>query len=80
MSKRYFTLAELIDGQWRAQFGDYDRAVVQDELQDMRDNDSKARLRIVSSGDKQADIEQALAKLNEAYRRKALLASIQQEA
>jgi hypothetical protein len=65
MSKRYFTLAELIDGRWRAQFGDYDRNVVLAEMYDMRELSYMpiGRLQIVTSGDKQADIEQALAKL-----------------
>ena len=65
MARKYFTLAVRTDGKWSAQFGDYDRATVQDELTDYRDHDMKAKdLRIVISGDRQSDIDAAIAKLN----------------
>lgn len=69
MGKPYFTLAERTpDGPWGPQFGDYDKEVVEDERRDMlysgagrlRGKD----LRIVRSGDTQAEIDAAIAKLN----------------
>lgn len=69
MGKPYFTLVERTpDGPWGPQFGDYDKQCVEDERADMlyagagriRAKD----LRIVRSGDTQAEIDAAIAKLN----------------
>lgn len=65
MAKRYYTLAVREDGQWTAQFGDYDRETVQAELDDYVDHDYRKRdLRIVQSNDDQASIMNAVARLN----------------
>lgn len=69
MSRPYFTLCERApDSAWAPQFGDYDKQCVEDERADMlyagagriRAKD----LRIVRSGDTQAEIDAAIAKLN----------------
>jgi hypothetical protein len=66
MSKRYYTLATLTDAgqphaRWCIEFGDYDRDVVEDEAELYREDGHKVR--IVSSGDSQEDIEAAVARL-----------------
>jgi len=65
MARKYFTLAVREAGQWSPQFGDYDRETVEAERDDYRDHGHKVRdLRIVQSGDTQAAIDAAIAKLN----------------
>ena len=61
---RYYTLAQRVDGNWYPQFGDYDRSVVQDELQDYRDHDVRAKdLMIVTCDDESmAAFERAMVK------------------
>ncbi len=68
MAKRYFTLVS-IDGSpgcpWGIEFGDYDYDTVWDEFLEMRDRGWKrSELKILTTGDKQADIESAVAELN----------------
>lgn len=69
MSKRYYTLLERSkDGLlWSPQFGDYDRAVVAQEGDDRRDGSDwveGTKLKIIATGDKQSDIDAAIAGLN----------------
>ena len=66
MSKRYHVLLTRDDGgAWGVAFGDYDRTTVDEERADYRDHDWKARdLKIITTGDRQADIVAAVAKLN----------------
>jgi hypothetical protein len=70
MARTYYTLvsrnwASQYDSTWAIEFGDYDRSVVQAERDDYRDHGCKARnLRIISSGDSQAEINAAVAALN----------------
>jgi hypothetical protein len=66
MRKRYFTLAVRDDGRWAPQFGDYDRSVVADELNDYVDSHDYRRkdLRILTTTDAQAAIDAAVAALN----------------
>ena len=66
MAKRYFTLAEFTNNnRWTPEFGDYDRENVRSEMEDRRDHDVKAKhLKIIVSGDTQADIDAAIARLN----------------
>lgn len=69
MSKAYYTLAERQpDGTWAPAFGDYDKDVVAQERADMLHGSAgriRAKdLRIVRSGDSQAAIDAAIAKLN----------------
>lgn len=50
---------------WAIAFGDYDHDVVKDERADYLDHDYKARdLKIITTGDQQADIEAAVRELN----------------
>lgn len=63
--KRYYTLAVRDDGRWTPELGDYDRETVEYELDDYKYNGYKARdLKIITTGDKQADINAGISKLN----------------
>lgn len=67
MTKRYFTLVVREAGVWAPQFGDYDREVVEEEREVSLYSDStlrRADCKIITSGDRQADIDAAIAKLN----------------
>lgn len=67
MARKYHTLCIREDGIWAPQFGDYSREVVEQERDDHRDsaNGYKAKdMRIITSGDTQAAINAAVAKLN----------------
>lgn len=68
-ARRYFVLV-LHDAEfnrWGVEFGDYDRECVQSELDDYRDKGvAKRFLRILTTLDRQADIDAAVAKLNAA--------------
>lgn len=73
-SKTYYTLAVKSEaGIWGAQFGDYSRDVVAQEMQDMLASDTagglspaffKPNYKTIKSGDSQAEIETAIAALN----------------
>lgn len=74
MARPYFTLISRTvitngDGSksyhWCPEFGDYDKAVVEDEERDFRDHHEHGgiKTRIIRTGDKQADIDAAVAKL-----------------
>lgn len=62
----YYTLAVRDGDTWSPQFGDYSRSTVKDELDDWVDsgNFTRKRCKIVTSGDTQAEINAAIAKLN----------------
>lgn len=66
----YFTLLSRIqlpaNEPWAIVFGDYNRQCVEDERDDLRDatDDDNERFFIMRSGDKQAEIDAMLAKLN----------------
>ncbi|RVH82708.1 hypothetical protein CN074_25185 [Sinorhizobium medicae] len=67
-NRKYHTLLS-IDGSpgcpWAIEFGDYDIDTVKDEWAEMRDRGWKAKeLKIITTGDAQADIEAAVAALN----------------
>lgn len=70
MSRPYFSLLQFepdLDGpgSWGVQFGDYDRQTVEDELDDYAHSGIKRKnLRIIRTGDKQADIEAKVAEIN----------------
>ena len=71
MSKPYYTLLtrDGVCDPWAITFGDYSKEVVEQELSDMRDSDltmKRDNAKIIKTGDKQADIVAAVAKLNEA--------------
>jgi hypothetical protein len=71
-SKRYFTLlTKEPDGKWSPQFGDYDRAVVEDEQRDYKEHigdgcqwPKGTKFSIIGTNDDQASIEACIAKLN----------------
>lgn len=67
-ARTYYTLAIRRDGKWSPEFGDYDRDNVNDEWESYFHGDCVPRddLRIVTSGDAQADVDAAIAALNEA--------------
>lgn len=68
MAKKYYTGLTRDDGVWSPQFGDYDRQVVEDEMEDSfiacHAPYAKRDLKIIVTGDAQADIDAAVAKLN----------------
>lgn len=67
--QRYYTLAILTDGQWHAEFGDYDREAVLDERECYTDDAhpdgvTSRNSKVVKSHDSQASIDAAIARLN----------------
>lgn len=68
MARKYHTLlTREDDGKWHIAFGDYDRQVVVDEKEGYRDGypGYKAKdLKIITTGDRQADIAREVAMLN----------------
>lgn len=64
MARMYFSLLTRDEGQWSQQFGDYDRQCVQAELDDMRRDYKLADLKIIKTGARQVDINEAVARLN----------------
>lgn len=63
-TKSYYTLLILEAGKWSIHFGDYDKEVVEDEKADCKDSDPKAKMKIIRTGDTQAEINEAVATLN----------------
>lgn len=64
----YYTLVLRDDGdrRWRPEFGDYDRSSVQAEMESYTEHAYlKKNAKIITSGDKQAEIDAAVAQLNE---------------
>ena len=66
--RTYHTLVS-IDGTpgcpWSVEFGDYDYSTVMEEFAEMRDRGWKVKeLKVLETGDTQAEIEAAIAKLN----------------
>lgn len=67
-SRPYHVLLERDDTgkPWRVQFGDYDRETVEDERRDTQDNGVPRHcLKIITTGEGQADIDASVAALNE---------------
>lgn len=61
----YYTLAVREDGVWGPDFGDYDRDTVVDEKLDYQDRGYSARdLKIIRTGDTQADVDARIAAMN----------------
>jgi len=70
-SRKYHTLAvrDAEDHVWSPQFGDYDRSVVAQELVDTKDQWPRGtRFQIITTGDKQRDLDEAIAALNHGQR------------
>jgi len=73
MSKRvYYTLAvypKAEGQQWSPQFGDYDKAVVVQEMHDTkRDWPKGSKFRVIKTGDSQADVNAGIDALNSLMR------------
>lgn len=64
MARRYHTLLLATDGVWGVEFGDYSKRCVEDERAEYRRDYPANRLRIVTTGDSQADIDAEVARLN----------------
>lgn len=66
MTKRYHTLVVRDNGKWLPQFGDYELEAVRDERDSWlyADGYKRADVRIITTGDGQADINAAIAALN----------------
>lgn len=69
MSRKYFTLAVRpnADGnrRWSPQFGDYDKATVEQEKLDTKDQWPRGtKFKVISTGGRQADINRAIDALN----------------
>jgi hypothetical protein len=67
MARKYHSLLERIDGRWSIQFGDFDREVVRQELEDVHEGVpfvKKKDLKIITTAENQAAIAAAVAKLN----------------
>lgn len=66
MKTKYFSLivAHKDDGVWSVQFGDYDREVVKDELEDEWKGVPGVRTRIITTNGTQAAIDAAVLELN----------------
>lgn len=65
--RTYYTLVEREEPgtPWFIQFGDYDRETVEAERAEFIDKGFRAKnLKILRSGDRQADVEAAVARLN----------------
>lgn len=63
--KPYFTLLVREDGEpWGIHFGDYDREVVEQERVDGLDCYHKRNMTIIKTGERQAEIDAAVAALN----------------
>lgn len=64
-TKSYFTLLIKDDTEWCIHFGDYDREVVADEKDDLQEcYGSACKMKIIRTGDSQAEIDAAVSKLN----------------
>lgn len=62
----YFTLALCEDGQWSPQFGDFDKECVEAEREEYRrDYPAKALKIIKTKTARQADVNAAIASLND---------------
>jgi hypothetical protein len=71
-NRKYYTLLEKLPsgrfrGVWTIQFGDYDRSVVVQEMNDMRENGGfvkGTKFKIIATGHTQAEIDAVVAELN----------------
>lgn len=63
--RKYYTLAIKQNGIWSCAFGDYDKSVVQDEMDDMKESGyyDKCKFKIVCSDDNQESIDKAVSAL-----------------
>jgi hypothetical protein len=64
MARKYYTLLSRINGRWGVEFGAYERDTVKDELTYRVGEFKKSDLKIITTSDKQKDINAAIEKLN----------------
>ncbi len=65
MARQYHSIITREDGKWSPQFGDFDKEVVKQEMEDSYRENFKAKDRkIITTGSSQKDINDAIAKLN----------------
>lgn len=66
MARKYHTLLTRFEGRWGIEFGAYDRSDVVAEMECIHDGGMylKRDMKIVTTGDAQADIEARVAELN----------------
>lgn len=69
MARKYYSIVakEPHLNFWGVQFGDYDKECVQGELELMKDDygwEKGTKFKIITTSDKQSDINAAVAKLN----------------
>lgn len=68
MARKYYTLVEFRDGRWTPEFGDFDKETVAQERRDRLDSYDAlkaSQIKVISSGAAQAEIDAAVAKLNQ---------------
>lgn len=74
MARAYYSVVSKTPDEgskWEMQFGDYDKETVQEEMQDMKDHvgdgctwEKGTKFKIIQTGSRKNDIEEALAKIN----------------
>lgn len=66
-TRAYYTMIVKEAGEkWSAQFGDYDKEVVKQEVEDEKHNWEKGtKFRIIKTGAKQSDIDSYIEELND---------------
>lgn len=67
---KYYTLVEFDPNHdaWCIAFGDYDRQTVVDEMNDYRSRGANHGMTIITTSDKQDDIDAKIAEINLRYR------------
>jgi len=66
MARNYYTVVvrETRHDPWEVHFGDYDRAVADQERLDVLENDSNGYAKVIVTSDRQVDISSAVKSLN----------------
>jgi hypothetical protein len=65
MTNTYYTLAiyNIENNRWYAEFGDYDKSIVQDEMNDLSEGYQailKKNMKIIKTSDNQSEINRAI--------------------
>ncbi len=64
MSRPYHSVATRTEGRWSIEFGSYVKSEVRSEAEELRSHHRVKDIYIFQSGDRQCDIDAALAHLN----------------
>lgn len=64
MTRKYHTVCVRYDGRWTPEFGSYVRPEVSFEAEELRSHHRRADIRIICTGDTQAEIDAGVAHLN----------------